>query len=139
MFAPVWDWINNHPSATQVIVIAALVVSVGSLVGVPLLIARLPADYFVDEEAPPAAHLVTRVLKNLVGLVFVLAGIAMLVLPGQGLLSIFAGMLLVDFPGKRRLERALVARPRVRRGLDWVRARAGAPPLEPPDPGPLHS
>ena len=70
------------------------------------------------------------VLRNAVGWVFVVAGIAMLVLPGQGLLSILAGLVLIDFPGKHRLERRLLGSPGVRRAMNWLRRRAGKPPFD---------
>ena len=69
--------------------------------------------------------------RNALGAVLLAAGIAMLVLPGQGLLTILLGLMLVDFPGKRRAERALVARPNVFEALNWLRAKAGRPPLLP--------
>ena len=58
-----------------------------------------------------------------------LAGLAMLVLPGQGLLTILIGLMLLDFPGKRRLERRIVARPAILAMLNRMRARRGRDPL----------
>ena len=66
------------------------------------------------------------VVRNVLGWMFVLAGIAMLVLPGQGLLSIIAGLVLIDFPGKRRFERRLLASHVVRDAMNWLR-RQGRP------------
>jgi len=63
--------------------------------------------------------------KNLLGCVIIVAGIVMLVLPGQGILTILAGIMLLDFPGKYRLLRWIVARPQVLRTLNWLRRRAG--------------
>lgn len=114
--------------------------SVGTLifsaVVLPLVLVRLPADYFVRRPirdwptTHPALHLVLVGLKNLLGGVFVLAGIAMLVLPGQGLLTIFLGILLLDFPGKRRVERWLIRRRRLLAAANWMRARYGQSPFE---------
>ena len=59
-----------------------------------------------------------------------LLGIAMLVLPGQGVLTILAALVLLDFPGKRRLERRLLLRPRLLGALNSLRARAGRPPID---------
>ena len=56
----------------------------------------------------------------------------MLVLPGQGLLTIFVALVLLDFPGKLRLERWLIRKPAVRRPIDWIRAKAGREPIRPP-------
>lgn len=62
-------------------------------------------------------------------MVFTLAGIAMLVLPGQGLLTILIGLLLLDFPGKRAVELRLVRRPAIRGFLDRMRQKRGVPPF----------
>jgi len=67
--------------------------------------------------------------KNLLGVLLVIAGLAMLVMPGQGLLTIVAGVLLIDFPGKYCLERWLVTRKTVWRSINWLRKRAGRKPL----------
>ena len=114
---------------------------VGSLIAVPWLLARLPADYFVAEKREPTllrdAHPVLRplllVLKNLLGGAFVLGGIAMLVLPGQGILTILLGVSLLDFPGKYVLERRVFRRPVVHRAINWLRDRAGKEPMVVPD------
>jgi hypothetical protein len=52
--------------------------------------------------------------------------------PGQGVLTMLAGVFLVDFPQRRRLERALIRRPSVLPQLNRLRARFGRPPLHPP-------
>ena len=58
-----------------------------------------------------------------------LAGIAMLALPGQGILTILVGITLLNFPGKRRLELRIVRQRRVLRAINWMRAKAKRPPL----------
>ena len=57
------------------------------------------------------------------------AGIAMLVLPGQGILTMLLGFILVDLPGKYRFERWLVTRPLALRSINLLRRRAGHDPL----------
>jgi hypothetical protein len=94
----------------------------------------LPADHFVassDErrQRRTLGQWLLRIGKNLLGVVFVLAGVAMLVLPGQGLLTILIGLLLVEFPGKRRCELALIKRPAIRSFLDGMRQRRGRAPF----------
>jgi hypothetical protein len=49
------------------------------------------------------------------------------VLPGQGILTILAGIALIDFPGRHRLVRWIVARETVMSALNWVRRRAKQP------------
>lgn len=108
-----------------------------SLALIPLLVVRIPVDYFSEDKRHPTPwahrHLVIRwtvlVLKNLFGLVFLLLGFAMLFLPGQGLLTMFIGILLLNFPGKYRFERWLVCRPSIRQAVNWLRERYGRPPL----------
>jgi hypothetical protein len=59
----------------------------------------------------------------------VFGGFLMLFLPGQGLLTIAVGLLLLDYPGKYSLERRIVSRPSVLQGINWVRAKGNHPPL----------
>ena len=68
------------------------------------------------------------------GAALALAGIvlAMPLVPGQGILTILIGLSLLDFPGKRKMELKLIRLRAVRRGINWIRARAQQPPLELP-------
>lgn len=106
---------------------------------VPALILKLPADYFTDRRhhrlphRHPLAHALLRLLKNLAALGLLLAGLVMLFTPGQGLLTLLAGSLLLDFPGKYRLERWLIGRPAVYKSLNALRRRAGKPPFRRPE------
>jgi len=76
--------------------------------------------------------LVLGLLKNLLGALLVVMGLVMLVTPGQGLLTLLAGLLLMNFPGKYRMERWLVLRPGVMRALNWLRQRQGHAPFDRP-------
>jgi hypothetical protein len=70
------------------------------------------------------------VLKNALGVVLLLGGIVMLFLPGQGLLTMFLGIVLMDFPGKFRLERYLISRGPVLKSINWIRRKAEVSELE---------
>ena len=106
----------------------------------PVLLARMPADYFVtasrDEHTRlgrhPAARMTARLLKNALGVILLLAGLAMLVLPGQGVITILVALSLLELPGKRRLELWIVRQSVVQRPIDWIREKAGRPPLHIP-------
>lgn len=112
-----------------------------SIVIVGFVLARIPADYFVNPEArrPIDRHPVLRVLfligKNVFGLFLILLGVVLSLpgVPGQGLLTILMGVALVDFPGKYRAERWLLTRPVVLRNINRLRARVGRPPLLVPE------
>ena len=115
----------------------SLVLFVAGLLAGPLVIARLPADYFVrperdplDPKRHPALRLAFRLARNGLGLLLIMAGVAMLVLPGQGVLAILVGISLVSFPGKRKLQRRVLELPGVRRVVASIRKRAGQPPLQ---------
>lgn len=122
-----------HHSWIAVLGLVGLGVSIIGILALPRAIALLPPDYFEDERLHTAPRLGPglRLLRNLLGGLVVLAGIAMLVLPGQGLLTIVAGLVLMDFPGKRKLERALVARPGVLAAINWLRRCTHADPMRP--------
>jgi len=116
--------------------ILSAVFFVGSLIAIPILLVRLPVDYFDERQPrvwlkgyPAVIRVSTFIIKNLVGVVFVFAGIAMLVLPGQGILTILIGLSIVDFPGKKRLERSLLSRPAVLNTINAIREKFGKPPL----------
>ena len=61
-----------------------------------------------------------------------ISGIALLALPGQGLLTILIGLALMNFPGKRALELWLIRLPMVLRAVNWIRKRGGREPLQVP-------
>ena len=105
---------------------------VGSLLAVPFLIARAPRDFFANEQKPGARNPALKVLKNVMGLVLVLAGVAMLLLPGQGILTLIVGLALVDIPGKHALLVRMAKRPSAMRALNYVRKKAGREPFDPP-------
>lgn len=136
-------WLSPYRGWLAVLGVASLVMLVASLVALPLLVARMPEDYFGEDTGEWVAprrwtvqRIALRVLKNVLGAVLLLAGIAMLVLPGQGLLAILVALSLLDFPGKRALELWILRRRPVRRAVAWLRERAGRPPLIYPDEPP---
>lgn len=137
-------WVEEYQEVLQWLAGVSVVMFVVSLVVFPLVIVFLPQRYFVKSRRDPArlarrrpaVWLAVTVLKNLAGAVLVLAGLVMLLLPGQGVLTILIGLTLLNFPGKYALERRLASRPAVARALNRIRRFAGRPPLEiPPRPG----
>ena len=102
-----------------------------------LVLVLFPADHFVRPPKPLSGvrRITLVVLKNLAGVALVVAGVVLSLpgIPGQGLLTVFAGLLLLDIPGKRRLELAILRRPLVHRVVGRLRARFRRPPLELPE------
>jgi hypothetical protein len=116
--------------------VAGIFVFIASLITMPLLIIRLPVDYFKSlpiREWPtrhPVVHIGIVVLKNVIGLVLLLSGVAMLVLPGQGLLTILIGIVLIDFPRKRNFELWLIRHRPLLRAANWIRQKNHQPPFD---------
>ena len=131
--------LNWIPNKTLVLALGLSAgITLASLVFAPVIIARLPVDYF--EEQPqrprkkpqnrhPIHHFAIISFKNLLGVSLVIAGAAMVPFPGQGILTIIVGASLVDFPGKRRLLRSIARQPRVLRSLNWIREKAHKAPF----------
>ncbi|NUP06242.1 MAG: hypothetical protein HOW73_09305 [Polyangiaceae bacterium] len=119
-------------------VVVGVVTFLASLLITGIAVVRLPFDYFARDRRPlPFAgspHWVrigARVGENVLGVMLVVAGVLMSLpgVPGQGFLTILLGMMLIDLPGKRRFELALVRRPAVNGAIDRLRARFGKPPM----------
>jgi hypothetical protein len=119
-------------------VLFSVVTFVASIGVVTVVLVKLPANYFHsshDREFLVHRHPVLRAvgifLKNLLGLVLVGFGVLMSLpgVPGQGVLTILLGIMLLDFPGKRALETRIVGRPRVYNAVNALRARFDKPPL----------
>ena len=135
--APAWSfagWLEGHAALLSWLFALSLGSLVLVLVLLPGVVARLPVDYLdpARPAAPAPRSLGGRarwLARNLLGWLFVAVGVALLVLPGQGLLTILIGLVLVDVPGKRALERRVLSRPRILDLVNSMRRRRGAPPL----------
>ena len=105
-----------------------------SVLGVVWFIAKLPADFFqrprhhrhlIDPNRYPNLHFVYTMVRNILGLMLILAGIVMLVLPGQGVLTIIVGLIITDFPQKERWLQKVITLRSVQKGLNLIRRKLG--------------
>jgi archaellum biogenesis protein FlaJ (TadC family) len=134
------NWFEVNGRWLSVLAVGSVFSFLATLVAIPAIVIHIPENYFLHEKrhpsyrhnALPGAKLLLAIVKNIFGIAFVLAGIAMLVLPGQGLLTILIGLMLVNFPGKYGLERKLIRQKSVLRSVNWIRAKAHRPPLRLP-------
>ncbi len=132
------EWLAEYQALFTLMAVVSAFTFVISLLTLPWLVARIPNDYFCHRKRQPAplkqSHPILRVLllvaKNCLGWVLLLGGLIMLFIPGQGLLTIAMGLLLMDYPGKFTLERKIAGKPKILSGLNWLRAKANARPLE---------
>ena len=121
--------------------IISIVGFVGSLIAIPFILVRLDPRYFHPdhprswmEDHHPLLRMIGHIVKNAVGVILVLAGFAMLFLPGQGILTMLIGISFMDFPGKRTLEAKFIGQPTVLHAINSLREKFGKPPLVVKDP-----
>lgn len=109
-----------------------------SLAIVSVVLVKLPATYFkkshnrkVLANHPPIIRGLAIIGKNLLGVVLVVVGVLLSLpgVPGQGVLTILLGVMLLDFPGKPRFEHWIVSRPKVLHAINKLRHRFSKPEL----------
>lgn len=137
------DWLSFFKPYLQWMALASFLSLVLAVVLLPAIVTQLPEDYFIREKRRPVARqkghpvlmVIVNLVKNLLGLLFIVAGVLMTFLPGQGLLTILIGLMLVNFPGKYRLEQALIRQKFISQTLNKLRRKAHRKPFQmPPDP-----
>jgi hypothetical protein len=134
------QWINSWSwSGLLAGVLVFIVTFAASLAIVSFILVRLPPDYFKESSErnflqgyPKWVRLAAVIGKNLLGLILVVVGIILSIpgVPGQGVLTILLGIMLLDFPGKRSLEHRIVSRPKVRDAINGLRHKFGKEPMQ---------
>jgi hypothetical protein len=127
-------WLSRN---VIVLVAGYVIVTAATILILIVVLAVLPATYFQDGAEVQSRHrrggrnVLVRLAKNALGIVLIVLGFFLSLpgIPGQGVLTMLIGVILVDFPGKRPLEQKLVARPRVLETMNRLRAWLGRPPL----------
>lgn len=109
-----------------------------SFLMIVIVVVKIPENYFsshYEEDFLPDSSFFVRwgavILKNLLGVLLICLGIVLSLpgIPGQGVLTILLGLIMLDIPGKRPLEARIIKRPSVSSALNKLRARFGKPPL----------
>jgi hypothetical protein len=109
-----------------------------SFAAIAIVMVKIPANYFsshYEQDFLPDSHWTVRwgavILKNVLGVFLILLGIALSLpgVPGQGILTILLGLIMLDIPGKRPLEARIIKRPTVLAAINKLRARYGKPEL----------
>ena len=121
----------------QGLAVLSLITFVLSLACIPWLVGLLPKTYFLFPPAPGLAagrpltpgRILILILRNCLGAALFLAGIAMLFLPGQGLITMVLGLAVMSFPYKKKLIQTICRSPSLRHGLDWLRTKTGREPF----------
>jgi hypothetical protein len=106
-----------------------------SLLLTPFLLGLIPVDYFVDPSRHKLRiehplHLIFVVFRTVFGFILFVAGVVMLITPGQGVISILLGLFLMEFPGKQKLEMKLINHDPTFKALNWLRGKVSKEALK---------
>ncbi len=131
------DFINDHESLLLWLATGSLIVFIASILLIPWIVTKIPSDYFTHPKRqkylwcnqPKIVRFVFILLKNILGVTLVLGGIAMLLLPGQGILTILIGFIIMDFPYKYKVETWIIKHPFVLRAINKLRSKVKQRPL----------
>lgn len=114
----------------------AILGTVFYLIIMVISIIQMKPDYFIRSKSKRKSKrkhyllwLLSKVVKNVIGVALILVGTLMLILPGQGLLTILMGLFFLDFPGKRKIELYIIRQPTVYKSINWIRRKANRPPI----------
>lgn len=109
-----------------------------SFLAIGIVMVKIPENYFsshYQQDFMPNSPWLVRwgvvIIKNIFGAILVLLGIVLSLpgVPGQGILTILLGLIMLDIPGKRPLEAKIIKRPTVLAAANNLRARYNKPPL----------
>jgi hypothetical protein len=134
LLSTVQQYVSTDTLVTLTVI--SLVFFVGSLVAIPYILVRIPADYF-DVRVPrhwmqnhhPILRMMGHIVKNAIGAIFLFAGFLMLFLPGQGILTMLIGVSMLDFPCKRKIEAKMIGQRTVLGVVNGMREKFRKPPL----------
>ncbi len=109
-----------------------------SIAAIAVVMVKIPENYFsshYERDFLPDSPFLVRwgavILKNLLGVLLIGVGIILSLpgVPGQGLLTILLGLIMLDIPGKRPLEAKIIQRRTILSTINNLRARYNKPPL----------
>ena len=135
------EWATTHSSLIATLAVVSILISVIYAIGVVVAVIRMSPDYFFQKRSldvswqnhHPLLYIFPKILKNLGGIGLIILGLALLILPGQGILTLVIGLSLLDFPGKRRLELWFVRRSGILKVINKIRKKARRDPLIVPE------
>jgi len=105
---------------------------------VSVIMVQIPANYFHSDyehhfltDKHPILRWTVIVIKNIVGVILILLGIVMMFpgVPGPGVLTVLIGLILIDLPGKRKVEALIINRPTILNAVNNLRTRYNKEPL----------
>lgn len=130
-------WSASHTCIIALVAICSALLFAFTLVALPLFFVIIPEDFFVHRQvrfpllkkSHPLLRALLIITKNMLGLLFLLSGFLMLFLPGQGLLTLLAGIICIDFAGKRTLICRVIRNKKIAASINGIRKQFGKKPL----------
>lgn len=146
MIEQMLQYMLEHRFLIVVIAVVSAAVFVLTLAALPFFFVLIPEDFFVQRQvrfpllkhSHPFVRVLVLVLKNTIGLFFLISGFLMLFLPGQGILTLLMGLVCIDFAGKRTLILKLIGNKKVTNSITRLRAQFGRKPLRIESDRPVH-
>ena len=129
------DLVDEYKSVIFWLSLLSFLIFIFSLVSIKWLVALIPIDYFVYKKNSkfktkyPFTWLISMIIKNIIGYLLIIGGILMLVLPGQGLFTIFIGLMMSNYPGKYYIEKKIIAIPTILKTINWLRKQSNKEPI----------
>jgi hypothetical protein len=128
-----FEWFVDNRSLLIWLSFFSAIFFIISLIALPWLVGLIPEDYFFNTTTDSQNanednffyKLAMKIGKNALGLVLLAGGVLMLFLPGQGLLTIFMGAVLIDYPKKKLIERRLIKIGFILKCLNCFRIKGG--------------
>ena len=125
-------WLMSYSSILIGLGTLSISILIFSIMAMGWFIAQIPEDYFIHDKRQgnhwnkysSKARIAIVIFKNIFGGIMLIGGLFLLILPGQGLLTMIIGLLLIDYPGKFKLEQKIISIPSIFKGLNWFRAKA---------------
>ncbi len=132
------EFIDTHENLLFGLTLVSIMSFIASILLIPWMVTQIPADYFTHPkrqrylccQKPKMVRFMFIFLKNILGVILILGGIALLLLPGQGILTILIGLIIMDFPYKYKVEIWIIKHPFVLRAINKLRAKAKQRPLQ---------
>ena len=137
IFSQIASLVTENPLLFAAAGIITAAFFIGTALSVPFLINLLPSDYFMKENRRESFDSIASrlffylvfIIKNTAGIILFFCGFILLFMPGQGLLTILLSLVLLDFPGKWKLQKKLIRRKKVSAAVNWIRRRGGKPEI----------
>lgn len=130
MFDEIFNFFKEN---LVVISILNIGVFLGFIVAIIFVFSKLPKNYWICSQQDQESSLKMKVLRNLLAIPVAILGALMLLLPGQGLLTLLLALMLADFRLKQDWINRIIAKKKIRESLDYIRRKMGRSPFTWPE------